>query len=748
MKAQADFAAIAAALGVSKQAVKKRAAKDTWAFIEQQSNGGKKRLFPTATLPADVRNALLVASAAAHDDLSSGAGASHPAPLPAAAAHPSAAAGFSLVDSRAGGNDLTQGQRTAGLCIPALAAPDSGQLDVERARDRILDFVAAFAGSAARAIEYLNAHHYAGSLPGPLAWAYEHSWDKRRKDSRLNLDTLNKWKAAKKKRGRSAPLKVLPDMSVKPWHAFAVALRQRPQGSIYSWIHEQIEAQWNPAWGAEPPSYDTVYRFFTDKFSQIDQIKGRYTGSALRSHKHWKPRTNAGMPPWLEVHADGWNTHFTAPHPITGEFVTYEVWHFHDVATRFVTPPGIGLTETYEVITAGLERCVRVGGMMAVLQTDSTKVVKRSPRFTADPWASLADRAGIHVVHPKEVGNSQANGICENFNTYLDRRSRELATYQGKGMDSLSLKRVKKLTEKMVKAVKAGDLEARDQFRREAEKMGKGRVFMSVEEAEDWINRVVDKFNDKPHRSLPKITCPTTGKRRHQTPRECLQKHMSEGWRPVALEEHHLVDLFRPHVRCKVTREAISPVGNGQRYYHPEIGGWNGKEVMAAIDPMDWRAVWVKSLDGTFLFVADLVKATGYRAKSQYEIAESKRTEAQLKRLSNKADAVRARTGTVIAAPASSQIVLGGRVIDADALATIECDSRQSLENVAEEEARAPQGLSRSDRTPAENYADWLALDARQQTGDTLTESDARWHRMYPNSAQYRAEAGKRKAAA
>jgi len=740
MSATADFAAIAAALKVSLQAVKKRAIKESWPYTEIPHPGRAKRLFPVSTLPPDVRNALLMHRAAAL-----------PAPTLVSSTPVSSAAGALPAIERP--------ERSAGLFIPALAAPDSGQLDVERARDRILDFVAAFAGSAARAIEHLNAHHYAGTLPGPLAWGYEHAWDKRRKDSRLNLDTLNKWKAAKKKRGRSAPLKVLPDMSVKPWYAFAVALRQRPQGSEYSWIHEQIEAQWNPAWGDVPPSYDTVYRFFTDKFSQIDQLKGRYTGSALRSHKHWSPRTNAGMAPWLEVHADGWNTHFTAPHPITGEFVTYEVWHFHDVATRFVTPPGIGLTETYEVITAGLERCVRVGGMMAVLQTDSTKVVKRSPRFTTDPWASLADRAGIHVVHPKEVGNSQANGICENFNTYLDRRSRELATYQGKGMDSLSLKRVKKLTEKMVKAVKAGDLVARDQFRREAEKMGKGRVFMSVGEAEDWINRVVDEFNDKPHRSLPKITCPATGKRRHQTPRECLQEHIDNGWLPVALEEHHLVDLFRPHVRCKVTREAISPVGNGQRYHHPEIGAWNGKEVMAAIDPMDWRAVWVKSLDGAFLFVADLVKATGYRAQSQYEIAQNKRADAQLKRLSKKAEAVRARTGTMIAAPVSSQIVLGGRVIDAEALAVIAehppeapRDQQDAPEHAASDTTVRPGmasgAVSRSDRTPAENYADWLALDAAITAGQVTTEADARWHRMYPSSAQYRAEAGKRKAAA
>jgi putative transposase len=230
-----------------------------------------------------------------------------------------------------------------------------------------------------------------------------------------------------------------------------------------------------------------------------------------------------------------------------------------------------------------------------------------------------------------------------------------------------------------------------------------------------------------------------------------LQEHIADGWRPVALEEHHLVDLFRPHVRCKVTREAISPVGNGQRYYHPELGAWNGKEVMAAIDPMEWRAVWVKTLQGEFLFVADLVKATGYRAKSQYEIAEGKRAEAQVKRLSQKVEAIHARTGTALAAPASSQIVLGGRVIDADSLEHF-APQTEAADVPTNEEPRQieqkPEHRSRSDRTPAENYADWRALDARLQAGELLDEADARWHRMYPASAQYRAEAQKEKAAA
>lgn len=661
-----------------------------------------------------------------------------------------------------------------GLSIPrstAIAIKESGdltskQLDVERARDRLLAYIDQFPGSIHRAIDHLNAERYAGQLPLPLVWAFDHAWDKKRANARLTPKTVHNWKADKKARGRAAPKRVQKDMEVKPWYGLLLALRQRPQGSQYTWIKEQIHLQWNPAWGEDKPSYDAIRRVCVEKLSAIDQLKGRLTGSALRQHKHYIKRSSSGMYPFQEIHADGWNTHFTAPHPITGEFVTYEVWHFHDVATRYVPPPGIGLTETYEVVTAGLERAVRFGGMPAVLQTDSTKVVKNSPRFTADEFTALSERAGFVVVHPQEVGNSQANGICENFNhSWLDAQSRELATYQGAGMDGLTFKRVKKLTEKMVKAANAGDLVERDRYLKEAERMGKGRVFQSHDEAVQWINDTVERWNHKPHRSLPKITDLDTGKKRHQTPAEALQQHIDAGWEPVRLEDDQIVELFRPHVRCKVTREAISPIGNGQRYHHPMLGAWNNQYVMATIDPMDWRSVIVKELNGAVICEAPLSHvARGYRAQSLYEHAEEKRAAAQLKRLDDKAQKVRRRTGTYVPA-AAEQVVIGGNVIDAAAISSIpmqiETIEPQGTSTAMDEATEAtgevfqevaqistPEPKDRSQMLPEDNYADWQEIDARILAGEEVGEEDAYWHESYQRTPQYRVMSGNGKAVA
>ncbi len=466
--------------------------------------------------------------------------------------------------------------------------------------------------------------------------------------------TIKRFIADQAKGKRLVPAVVAPDMAVKPWHALAVPLRQRPQGGCIKWIHEQIVAQWQPAWGA-PVGYDAVARFFRDKFSALDQIKGRWTGSQLRARTFYQHRSSAGMQPWDEIHADGWNTHFTAPHPVTAEYVTYEVWHAHDVATRYVPPFGIGLTENFEVIMKCVENAYRAGGCMAFLQTDSTRIVKLSEKFKTNPATAIADRAGFTIVHPQTVGNSQANGIAENFNTWLDRESRELATYQNpKRMDELSFVRGRRLTAQMVRAAKAGDVATMHAKRHELERTNKGLVLTSYEQTIAWLEEKRQKWNHRPHRSLPKVRCAETGKLRHQTPFEALMQHIEAGWEAVLPElpdtslEQHLVGLFRPHIQLKVRRGTVTPYG-GMRYRHAALNEWLDKDVVVAYDMTDWRQVWVKTLKGEPICVADFVEATGYRTFSAKEAAEEKRTAARIRHKERQIEAERqAQPGLVV----------------------------------------------------------------------------------------------------
>lgn len=522
------------------------------------------------------------------------------------------------------------------------------QLTVEQARDRLVAFIQGHPQGAKAAVAWINTEKAADTLAGPMVWALANAWDKPRAGQTLTVKTYYNWLVQKKEFGRCAPKKPAKDMTILPWHVLAISLKQRPQGSMMVWIAEQIAEQWQADWGDAPPSVRAVTYFFKEKFSALDQLKGRHTGSALRSHMASTPRTNAGLLPWHIVHADGWNTHFTAPHPVSGEYVTYEVWHAHDVSTRFVPPYGIGLTENFEVISSCIENAIRYGGVFAFLQTDSTGVIKNSERLKTNVATSLADRAGFTIIHPVEVGNSQANGIAENFNKYMDRCSRELATYQSKDMDSLTLKRVKKITGKMVVASNKGDLAERAKLKREAERMGKGKVFDSYAEAIAWLEAKRAKFNNKPHSALPQIRDAVSGKRRHQSPQEALDAAKAAGWQPVMIDELHLVDMFWQHTQRKVRRATVQPYGK-MKFTHTDLASWEGQLVTVAFDENNSEHVWVKDNQGAIICEALAVKATPYASQTALEAAIEKRALAQIARINKKAENIRSRVpGTVI----------------------------------------------------------------------------------------------------
>lgn len=622
-----DINTIAEALGVKKRTAEIRAVNESWPFEERPHPGKPKRFYPRTALPEEVRMALGVLELNRTPAIA--------APLPAA---PTASA---VAVAPPAPGDMTDQQR----------GTEHARAMVLAALDRMM---AASGRKREAAMVTLLTNAAAGKLDAPLIAMLKTARSERGRKGENDLPsvrTLKRWVAEQANGGTLAPRKTREkDMSVKPWHALALELRTRPQGSHLTWLAEQLEAQWQPAWGEKPADvYSVVYRFFRDKFSQMDQLKGRYTGSQLRSKRFYQHRTAAGLAPADEVHADGWNTHFTAPHPKTGDFVTYEIWHFHDIATRYVTPPGLSLTENFEVIAKGLENFIRVFGVPLIVQTDSTKIVKNNPAFTK-ALHSFEERLGITIVHPMEVGNSQANGICENFNiSYLDKRSRELATCQNKSMDSLTFKRVGKITGKMVKAQKEGDLIEAEKLRMEAQRAGKGKVFASHAEAVAWINRIVEEFNDKPHGGLPKITCQTTGKKRHQTPSEALNEHIANGWKPALMggtpeaHEIHLVAAFRRRKECKVYRETVSPFA-GNRYANAEIlPHWEGKKLWVAFDQDDAGQVWIFGAKGELICRAELVEATGYRAKTAYEAAEEKRAKAQIRHREMQIEQIRAQ---------------------------------------------------------------------------------------------------------
>lgn len=494
--------------------------------------------------------------------------------------------------------------------------------------------------------------------------------------AKLGRTTLYRWIGLREEGGDAAliPGKRQKDMRVPPWAPYFLANLQRPQNPTMQAAFDKMAETLNsigwaehtgtkPCRAREYPCYATATKWYAEKYSKLDAQKGRNTGSAMNPHKFCHKRTSEGMWPLLEVHSDGWNTHFTAPHPISGKFVTFEVWHSHCVATKkaYVSERSIGLSESMIVIMGSLHAVCSQDGEPVVWQTDNTGSVKND-RVEFDPVTSIAARRGITIVH-NLPGNSQANGIAENFNQYLDQRARDLATFQGKGMDSLTSKRVLKITQKMTKAMTLGDAEEVERLRAEAQRAGCGIVFQSYAEAVEWLKRIVDEFNDMPHRSLPKITDPVSGKTRHMSPNEMMAKFVAEGFERQPLTGNDLEDAFRVHERKTVRRGVVSIMG--QTYHHAEMDHINGEDVMVAYDINDGTRVWIKSLEGTLLFEAAIYQERSYRVRSFYEIALEKRADVQIKRLDKKiADIDAQRPGVLIEGGVVAEMAIPGMDID------------------------------------------------------------------------------------
>lgn len=495
----------------------------------------------------------------------------------------------------------------------------------------------------------------ANLLPPAIRGLIDTATDKRGRknqsgDGLPSLETLQKWMKRYEEGYSLIPKLPKAALVVEAWMPVAAKLHARPQKPTMRDTHTKLVEGWSRSWGWPPISYDRLTRFFRHEFSTNDLLKGQHTGSALAAKLAYRKRSSAGLDPFIECHADGWTTHFTAPHPLTGEFVSYEVWHFHELSTRYVTKPSIGFTENTQVILAGLKNYIEELGVPAVWQTDHTRSVKNKV-VKDDPLTSVTERLGTTVVHPSTPGNSQANGIAENFNTYLDRAARELATYQHPDrMDSLTHRNVKRLTTKMMKAAMQGETPEASRLKLVAENTGKGRVFTSHAEAVAWIETAIGKFNNTPHSALAWVVDEETGQRRRQTPREAKDMAIASGFERVMLSQEEMLDAFAIHVTRKVTRgmvQAFSTANGPQVYRDSALDHIEGQTVVVAWDMMDGSKVWVKDTAGNLLCTAALVETTGYRALSFYEASQEKRADQQLKRLDKKANAIAQRMAPV-----------------------------------------------------------------------------------------------------
>jgi len=711
---EADFTEISAALNVSPQAVQKRSIKEGWAYREQTVRGGKKRLFPISSLPKPVRETLQTARLSSIQlDLfvsSSGANTTHTAAAPALS-----------------GGTVTTTTVAAGLSIPCADLTDA-QRQERDARTGIVAAIHRFQAksgcSQEAAITTLLTLARTGNADPIINNALRLARDPRGRagDGLPSVRTIKRWLSAKD----LAPKAPKADMSIPPWAATFLRLYQVPQKPSVDSAYADACHVWNDQ---ERPSIHQVRRFL-GKLGTVTRERGRMGPRELKNIQPFIRRSFDQLEPNDVWSADGHTFDAEVQHPLHGRPFRPEITSIIDIATRRVTGWSVDLAESGLAVVDAIRYGVTRVGIPAIFYVDNGSGYKNA--MMLDETTGLMGRLRISMENSLPY-NSQARGVIERLHqTLWVTAAKQLPSYIGAAMDREARLEQFKLSRKALKSGGTMPLIPWD-------------VFVA------FVEDKVAAYNARPHRTL-----------KGSSPDLVWRAFELRGWNPESVTDDAIATLFRPRVTRVIQRGEINLFGN--RYFSRELTEFHGTNAQIAYDIHDPMKVWVYTPEGRLICEAE---ADGNRRHyfpvPVVQQARERRAKGRLARVDAKREEIleELHGAPAIAAPAGGQIVIGGRVIDAEAISSIlsprEIQAQRALPTSADEmdekkgnlvQSPAQTSRPRSERTPAENYTDWLDIDRRVLAGDPVSDDDARWHRTYPNSAQYRAEAGKRKAAA
>ncbi|MDY0262012.1 transposase [Syntrophotalea acetylenica] len=452
----------------------------------------------------------------------------------------------------------------------------------------------------------------------------------------------------------------------------------------------------------EMPSESQCYRLLK-KMSNVDREKGRRTGNEMRALKGYRVRDTSDMVPGEVYQCDGHSFKARVAHPVHGKPFKPEVCAVIDAATRLVMGWSAGLSESNQTVADALRHAITItpekpyGGVNAIFYTDPGS--GNLAKINADPAFGRYARLGI-TFKTGIVGNSQARGLVERLQQSLwIRAAKQLPTFCGRDMDGTTLYKTTKLVDAQVK------------------KTGTSELLPSWPQFLDVCAQAVERYNNTPHSSLPKIT-DETGKRRHMTPLEMWNSFLARGWTPATMTDAELDDCFRPRVQVTTRRGQVRVLG--QTYYNPELVHHGGEQVFAEYEVQDGSRVWVRDMDERLICIARF-EANHSRmfARSATEKAMEDREARRLEVVDRKREEImEERRGVIELTPTPEAI-----------------EARRELVI----EMAAPQEAMEIPADDRGRYRLWCRLDARMDRGDALTDREAQFYRSFKKTRVWRA---------
>lgn len=543
-----------------------------------------------------------------------------------------------------------------------------------------------------------------------------------------SVRTIKRWFAARESNSL-APKSRTEDMNVPSWLPVFLECYRLPMkpsvSEAYRLFVNRLEGLHSPL-GKEGdvPSIHQVRRWL-GKLGNVERERGRRGARDLKNILPHKRRDFLHLKPAAIYTADGHTFDAEVLNPLSGLPFRPEITTVLDVGTRRCMGWSVGLAESRFTVLEALSHASRAA-IGALWYVDWGRGFENL--MMTDEATGLMGRLGMTMTHSRAY-NSQAKGASERSHNIFTRAAANLPSFVGKNMDDEARQKLFKLSRKEVRL--------------------HGKILNSPiptwDEFKGYIERVVDEYNDRPHRSLPKFT-DREGKRRHMSPNEFWALKVAEFGEPPSVSPEEEGYLFRPQVMRTVRRGEVSLFSN--TYYSAELMEFNGETVRVGYDVQDALWVWIYDDVGRLICKAEWHgNSTDYMPVSVLERAEDKRNDERLKRneLQQQNILKERRVPTI---EHQDSVNIGGMVLDmsqikAKAAALAE---RRSREDDVVVEVAAVKAVEKPSETEA--AAGWsvpseaserFALYQRLCGQTDLPPQAQRWLERYPQSNEYKA---------